>query len=62
MLFQKDMFSAVLRLKQYHSFEQIRLIEQLLGSETDEMKYIELLKKLQVLKAQSINFSNETDM
>lgn len=60
MLFQKDMFSAVLRLKQYHSLEQVRTIEQQLQTETDEMKQIELLKKLQVLNAQRIDFNNET--
>jgi hypothetical protein len=60
MLFQKDMFSAVLRLKQYHSLEQVKMIEQQLQTETDEIKQIELLKKLQVLNTQRIDFNNET--
>jgi hypothetical protein len=57
MLFQKDMFSAVLRLKQYHSFRTSKNDRAAIAiTETDEIKQIELLKKLQVLNAQRIDF------
>jgi hypothetical protein len=36
------------------------MIEQQLQTETDEIKQIELLKKLQVLNTQRIDFNNET--
>ena len=63
----KDIYSATMRLKQYHNIEQIRQVEKMLQQEqekpTEEQNFEEVLRLLQLLKVlndQRKEFSKET--